>query len=383
MGADHREYWFAMTGWSLRPEFKPQAGADGPEAMQKQLYNLAFWYWAYDRICELGHDGSVQLSVLRGEWFAQFGVVGDQLCETFEQLLETQRKLKRMYVHREHVRVTKWQQHKLKGLRPIEQLIQERNRKRLGRKRDTDVTETGQSRDPRARAPTPTPTPTPDTRLQTPTIDASAGKPPRVADPRIKILIDYHFENFNKHQPGKKYFVEGKKDGSLLANLLKTYTEDEIKRADDNMFASEDEFIKASGYTIGVLYGCFNKLQLGGTTEEPILSPTELKRREEIVRRWRENQEAHRLAQEKMVSRNNPGQGLGESGDRSGEDNRKASSNGENGAARDRLSALHGAVHALSEGDKSRGGGFQPAGDTRVLRRLASGSKDDTGEAID
>jgi len=273
MGADHREYWFAMTGWSLRPEFKASPELPGIDGMQEQLFNLAFWYWLYDRTAELGHDGSISLLSLREEFFAQFGVLYNGWCETFNRLLETQKKRKRIYEQRGRVRIVGWNQHKLKGMRPIEQKINERNRQRKHRARDTDVTDPLLERDPRARAhtPTPTPTPTPDTdsRLQTPTLDASAKKPPRVADPRIKILIDYHFENFGKHFPGKRYVVNGAKEGKLLGKLLQTFDEDGVKAIDDALFTIDDPFIKQSGYTIGVLYACANKLQLPPIENEP------------------------------------------------------------------------------------------------------------------
>lgn len=133
--------------------------------MQEQLFNLAFWYWLYDRIAELGHDGSIELLALREEFFAQFGVLYSGSCETFDNLLETQKKRKRIYEQRGRVRILGWNQHKLKGLRPIEQRINDRNRQRKRRDRDTSVTEAGHERDPRARAHTQ------DSILQTPTPD--------------------------------------------------------------------------------------------------------------------------------------------------------------------------------------------------------------------
>ena len=80
------------------------------------------------------------------------------------------------------------------------------------------------------------------------------------ADSRVKGIIDYFF---NKHlkERREKYHIDGGKDGAIIKNLLKTFTQKEIIDKIDAFFTSGDAFIEKAGYSIGVFKSQVNKLK--------------------------------------------------------------------------------------------------------------------------
>jgi len=83
------------------------------------------------------------------------------------------------------------------------------------------------------------------------------------ADPEVKLFIDYYYEEFKKRFRAAP-IINGGKDGSLVKELLGTIGLEELKRLLGLFFKAEDEFIKDSGYTIGVFKSQINKLITGG-----------------------------------------------------------------------------------------------------------------------
>lgn len=87
----------------------------------------------------------------------------------------------------------------------------------------------------------------------------SVEKKDRKTNPDVNSCIT-HF--FNKHQDivGAKYHVDGGKDGTIIKNLLSTFTADELKSKIDTFFTSPSDFTKQAGFTIGVFKSQINKL---------------------------------------------------------------------------------------------------------------------------
>lgn len=86
-------------------------------------------------------------------------------------------------------------------------------------------------------------------------------KPPK-GDGRIKEFIDWWFETF-KAKFQEKYQVQGAKDGQTVKRLLRDRDLEELKKLGEKFFASNDDFILQSGYTLGVFATQINKLLVG------------------------------------------------------------------------------------------------------------------------
>ncbi len=71
------------------------------------------------------------------------------------------------------------------------------------------------------------------------------------ADTRIKTLIDYYFQAHIKTQNGEKVHIDGGKDGMLFKDLLKTFTEQEIKDRIDWFMLFKDDFIDGTDLKAG------------------------------------------------------------------------------------------------------------------------------------
>ena len=78
-------------------------------------------------------------------------------------------------------------------------------------------------------------------------------------NPNVKTFIDYWHVSF-KSKFSQPYIFNGPKEGSLIKSLLKTIPIEDLKTKADTFFTCNDDFIKKSGYTIGVFYSQINKL---------------------------------------------------------------------------------------------------------------------------
>jgi len=75
----------------------------------------------------------------------------------------------------------------------------------------------------------------------------------------VKIAIDYYYQKF-RAKFGEKPVIDGGKDGALMKKLVETFGETRLKELIDLFFEIDDEFIRNSGYTIGVFKSQINKL---------------------------------------------------------------------------------------------------------------------------
>lgn len=80
-------------------------------------------------------------------------------------------------------------------------------------------------------------------------------------DKKIKknTVMDYYYELF-VDRFGVKPFINGGKDGALLKKVVSTYGEEKARGLLSDFFASEDRFIRESGYSIGAFVSQVNKL---------------------------------------------------------------------------------------------------------------------------
>ena len=78
-------------------------------------------------------------------------------------------------------------------------------------------------------------------------------------NPNIKTFIDYWHVSF-KSKFSQPYIFNGAKEGTLIKSLLKTIALEDLKTKAEIFFTCNDDFIKKSGYTIGVFYSQINKL---------------------------------------------------------------------------------------------------------------------------
>ena len=77
--------------------------------------------------------------------------------------------------------------------------------------------------------------------------------------PSAPTLITFFVDKYHE-KTGEKYFVNGGKDGSLMASLEKRLGRDEVLARLERFFSSRDEFILKAGFSIGVFYSQVNKL---------------------------------------------------------------------------------------------------------------------------
>lgn len=75
----------------------------------------------------------------------------------------------------------------------------------------------------------------------------------------VKSVIDYYHKSFVERFQ-EKPVITNKKDGDLIKKLVNAYGSEKVEELLDKFFAADDEFIKQSGYTIGVFYSQVNKL---------------------------------------------------------------------------------------------------------------------------
>ena len=81
-------------------------------------------------------------------------------------------------------------------------------------------------------------------------------------NPNIKIFIDYFYNKFLE-TTGRKYMVQGGKDGKTVQRLLGTYIIDELKDLCDKFFISTDEFVLKAGFSIGIFNSIVHKIISG------------------------------------------------------------------------------------------------------------------------
>lgn len=123
--------------------------------------------------------------------------------------------------------------------------------------------------------------------------DSEKSEPPqktseRKTDPRIAACFQWYSEE-HKRTRGHSPLIDGGKDGGLVKKLLAVLdkdgtpeaAEEELKRIVTAMFESRDEFIRRSGYTIGVLYSCFQKIRSALKPARPVNKWPQLTRAEE------------------------------------------------------------------------------------------------------
>jgi len=224
--------------------------------------------------------------------------------------------------------------------------------------------------------------------------DASAQKPPRVADPRIKVFIDYHFENYRKHGKGT-YLVDGKKDGSLVKKMLGTLDLPTLQTLDDDLFTSEDPFIRGSGYTIGVFFAVLNKLQAARSGPPKAKYTPEEDRAHAAARR--DNELANARYLERLRAEQDEGgvdvNGIPSRGgsvpqqpDKPGADHGPVADGGGDsgttgGLSADRLQTLQGVLQR-SQADERRGASdLRPARCSKLLRGLIDSGSEEGSDA--
>ena len=80
-------------------------------------------------------------------------------------------------------------------------------------------------------------------------------------------LIGFYHDTFLE-KFGVKPQIDGKKDGQLIARLLKAHGFDAVRANLAQFFVSDDPFIKSTGYTLGVFKSTFNKLTIERTNPQ-------------------------------------------------------------------------------------------------------------------
>jgi len=94
-----------------------------------------------------------------------------------------------------------------------------------------------------------------------------------------KQIMDYYHNKFLSIF-NVKPVINGGKDGSAIKKLLTTFTAEELIILLDKFFASNDTFIKNSGYTLSIFSTQINKLNISVNSAQPInaqQSPTPLR----------------------------------------------------------------------------------------------------------
>jgi hypothetical protein len=113
-------------------------------------------------------------------------------------------------------------------------------------------------------------------------IRASAKNSPCATDPRIKVLVDYHFQKWGEKQielggdPTEKYAMDAPKEPVAFKRLLKQlddlHGEDSLERIKgllDRYFTIDDPFIQGSGHSISLFCKVINKLKRPPKRNEP------------------------------------------------------------------------------------------------------------------
>lgn len=86
-------------------------------------------------------------------------------------------------------------------------------------------------------------------------------------NPNISIFIKYFYDKFLEIT-GRKYMVQGGKDGKTIQRLLGTYTINELKDLCDKFFESTDEFVLKAGFSIGIFNSIVHKIISGDRTSQ-------------------------------------------------------------------------------------------------------------------
>lgn len=89
----------------------------------------------------------------------------------------------------------------------------------------------------------------------------------KTKDTRVKVLIDYFFA---KHLSERKtkIVISGGKDGDIFKELLKTWSEEELKIKIDQFMIYSDPWMTDKPYSVGMFKSQFNKLGLIETPGE-------------------------------------------------------------------------------------------------------------------
>jgi hypothetical protein len=70
--------------------------------------------------------------------------------------------------------------------------------------------------------------------------------------------MGWYCERFK--QETKRPYLVGGKDFKLVAEMLKLFSLDELKKIGDRFFREPDQFVKKAGYTVGVFKTMLNRL---------------------------------------------------------------------------------------------------------------------------
>jgi hypothetical protein len=79
------------------------------------------------------------------------------------------------------------------------------------------------------------------------------------ADPDVKTFI-LEWEEIWTQKFGEPYTISWGKEGKLVKEILKTHSLQDLRELRDEFFRSQDQFIKAGGYSIGVFKTQLNRL---------------------------------------------------------------------------------------------------------------------------
>lgn len=76
----------------------------------------------------------------------------------------------------------------------------------------------------------------------------------------IKDLASHFDGLYQAAHEGVRYPFHGGKDARILKELREIYSDGDLRRYMAVFFASDDEFIQSSGYSLGVFRGCLAKV---------------------------------------------------------------------------------------------------------------------------
>ena len=88
-----------------------------------------------------------------------------------------------------------------------------------------------------------------------------------ISHSEVKKFLTHYGERFKFHF-GTEPVIEWGKDGTLIKNLFKTISFENLKELLEAFFCSEDRFIQKSGYTMGIFKSQINKLKIGNSHKD-------------------------------------------------------------------------------------------------------------------
>jgi hypothetical protein len=100
-------------------------------------------------------------------------------------------------------------------------------------------------------------------------VEVKQEKETKTKDPRVKILIDYFYQAHLTAGKGKLH-INGGKDGQKFIDLLKTFSEAEIKTKIDLFMKYNDPWMSDKPYSIGMFSSQYNKILKTGKKESEI-----------------------------------------------------------------------------------------------------------------